>query len=142
MCDRRTRRTSWSTSFSRFFACDRIAARIVRRGFCIDIRLTRACKVTLRMIVRIIVPARSQRSCNHPSGAVNIGNVRIQLVQLPRTQQRRSKKDCVLPFFRHESLPQIGRGQRWGANCISRMVHTSAVTSFIRLGPSQSLCFL
>jgi hypothetical protein len=59
MCDPRTGRTSWSTPFSPFFACDTIAARIVTRGFWVDIRLTRASKPTLRIIVRIIVPARS-----------------------------------------------------------------------------------
>ena len=59
MCDPRTGRTSWSTPFSPFFACDTIAARIVTRGFWVDIRLTRASKLTLRIIVRIIVPARS-----------------------------------------------------------------------------------
>jgi len=31
--------------------------------------------------------------------------VRVQLVRFPRTQQRRSKKDCVLPFF-----AQVGCG--------------------------------
>ena len=69
MCDLRTGRTSWSTPFSPFFACDTIAARIVTRGFWVDIRLTRASKLKPRMILRIIVSARSHRCFHDPSGA-------------------------------------------------------------------------
>ena len=67
------------------------------------------------------------------------GPVRAQLVKFPRTQQRRSKKDCVLPIFSHGNLPPLVCGQRREPDCSSRQDFGAVATRSLQARGSKSV---